>query len=415
MRLVRTALPAPGAREPQRPREPQGTRALAEPTSSRRRGRVLRLCLVAAVTALQVATVRVGGAPAAGPALDAVAAGLGLVQGGLLAQRRIATAPTAALVCLAYALQCAALGVLLPAAPWLAVADLLLAGGPARLVALPLTLIAAGGALGAAVRPATAGGLALLIAVTAVVVLGSALVAARRGRRRALVAHREAAVQAATAEQRLGIARDLHDSVGHALSVIAVQSSTARLALGAGDSDAARRALEAVEAGSRQAMREMRLLVSSLRGSGADRVPAPGLADLPSLAEQVRAAGVSVRLTVEPGAQEVPPDVQLAAYRVAQEGLTNVVAHAPGAWAAADVHLDGAAIVVDIQDSGGVAPAPRREHGGAGLIGLRERVEVAGGHLDAGPAAGQGWRLTARLPLDRDRPVASGTQPEAST
>jgi signal transduction histidine kinase len=217
----------------------------------------------------------------------------------------------------------------------------------------------------------------------------------------------DAVRERSAAEERLRIARDVHDLVGHGLSSIAVQSSAARLALDAGQVDTARAALSAVESSSRRAMSEMRHLLGVLRGSDAGGyVPVPGLPELPGLVDRLRGQGVSVTLNID-GLGVVPDSASLAAYRVAQEALTNVVRHAPGSRARVDVRTAGGAVVVVVEDyARRAAPPPEAGAGGHGLIGMRERVTALGGQLSAGPAGDHpGWRVRATIPYgDRDLP-----------
>jgi len=235
-------------------------------------------------------------------------------------------------------------------------------------------------------------------------VLAGAVTSARRARAEALAGRRAEAAQRLASQERLALARELHDSIGHGLSTIAVQSSAARMALEAGQAETARRALAAVESGSRAAMREMRELVSVLRGPEADLAPTVGLADLPAMVERIRQAGVAARLEVAPGLEGLSTGTQATVYRIVQEGLTNVVRHASGAWAEARVTVEGQQVVISIEDGGGRPTSPVvafESNGGSGygLAGLRERVHLVGGTLDAGPAVEvPGWRLTARLP-----------------
>jgi signal transduction histidine kinase len=241
---------------------------------------------------------------------------------------------------------------------------------------------------------------ALLSLLTVVVALAAVLVRSERSRVEAACGH-------AVAEERLRIAADLHDLVGHGLSAIAVQSSTARVALDAGAEHAARAALTAVESTSRTAMREMRQLLGVLRdrssnGSETD-APPPGLADIATLIDHVRAGGVAVSAELPPETGPVPAAVQLCAYRVVQESLTNAVKHAPGAIVSVRVTCAEDAVRVVVDSSGGTRAPREAEGGGLGLVGIRTRVEAAGGQSRSGPTE-DGWRVDAQLPL---RPVGS--------
>jgi signal transduction histidine kinase len=217
-----------------------------------------------------------------------------------------------------------------------------------------------------------------------------------RVRRAAAVA--EAEVRQRLAEERLRIARDLHDVLAHTISVITVQGANALDALDR-DTGAAREALVTIRAASRQALSELRATLGPLRDGGAHDPPPPqpDLAGLPDLVAPVEAAGVRVTLDVEaPGG--LPPVVELTAYRIVQEALTNVVRHARARSAAVTVRLDGDALLVRVCDDGS---GPLETGGGAGLglVGMRERVEALGGRVSAGPQPAGGYRVSATLPL----------------
>jgi signal transduction histidine kinase len=219
----------------------------------------------------------------------------------------------------------------------------------------------------------------------------------------------EAVRQGAASEERLRIARDLHDLVGHGLSAVTVQSSTARMALDAGDSATARRALTAVESSSRGALREMRQLFGVLRtisdvragddaDAGADNAPTPGLADIARLVENVRLGGVAVTSETTGDVLDVPPAVQLCAYRVVQEALTNAVKHAPGGVVTVRVVGSDQSLHVVVETSGGIPSDGHVDSGGFGLEGIRTRVAAAGGQARIGPTP-EGWLVAAELPV----------------
>ena len=211
------------------------------------------------------------------------------------------------------------------------------------------------------------------------------------------------------AEERLRIAQELHDVVAHSMSVISVQAGVGAHVLDERP-EQARAALEAISATSRGTLTEMRRLLGVLRDSDGARshAPAPGLADLPRLVDDVRAVGVPATLHVEGTADSVHAGIELSAYRVVQEALTNVLKHA-GKPTRVDVtvrHRPGL-LAVEVTDdgrglaarssNGGAAGSPA-EGSGHGLVGMRERVEVWGGELSVGPAPGGGYRVTALLP-----------------
>ena len=159
-------------------------------------------------------------------------------------------------------------------------------------------------------------------------------------------------------------------------------------------------ALVSISQTSRATLQEMRRLLGVLRGEDGGRahVPSPGLGDLPALAAQVRSAGVPVDLVVDGDATDVPLGVDLSAYRVVQESLTNVIKHAGPAAAVVHVRYEPGEIVVEVADDGRGVNGAVRPNGGHGLLGMKERVAVWGGTLDAGPVAAGGYRVLARLP-----------------
>jgi signal transduction histidine kinase len=209
----------------------------------------------------------------------------------------------------------------------------------------------------------------------------------------------------AVMEERLRIARELHDVVAHTMSVVAVHAGSGRMV--AADHPAeAEHALETIEITTRSALQEMRRLLGVLR-TGEDEQPgalgpAPGLRDLDGLVAHVVASGIAVEVRVEGRRPDVPPGVDLSAHRVVQEALTNVVKHAGAARATVAVRYTDTEIVVDVVDDGRPADGDRARPGGPGhgLIGMRERVAMHGGQLDVGPRPPGGYRVTARFPIE---------------
>ena len=207
------------------------------------------------------------------------------------------------------------------------------------------------------------------------------------------------------AEERLLIAQELHDVVAHSMSVIAVQAGVGAHVLD-DRPEQARAALEAISATSRGTLTELRRLLGVLRDSDGVRshAPAPGLSDLPHLVDEVRTAGVPATLHVEGQPGMVHAGVELSAYRIVQEALTNVIKHA-GKPSRVDVTVSYLAdeLAVEVVDDGrGVAAQPRNgdlsDGSGHGLIGMRERVDVWGGELTVGSAPGGGYRVKAHIP-----------------
>lgn len=235
------------------------------------------------------------------------------------------------------------------------------------------------------------------VGLTAMVAAAGAIGAALRSRRSA-AAERS---RRAAGEERLRMAADLHDGVGHGLAVIAMQAGAALHVLDR-DTEAARASLEAIRATSRESLELLRGQLARLsEPDAAPRTPMPGLADLPTLVDRVRAGGVSVDLAEDPALQAdvtgVAPDVGRAAYAVVQEGLTNVLRHAGASRASVSLLVEDGGLVVTVEDDGRGAAAGRSP-GGLGLVGMRTRVEALGGTLDAGPAE-RGFRVRARIPL----------------
>jgi len=220
---------------------------------------------------------------------------------------------------------------------------------------------------------------------------------------------REDEARRAVTEERLRIARELHDVIAHSMSVIAVQSAVGYHVMDAQPGQA-RQALAAIEATSRSALTEMRRLLGVLRQEGETRgslTPAPGLADLDSLVSQVQDAGLQVDVSVDGQAGTVPPGIDLSAYRIIQEALTNVIKHADCRSADVSICYRADSLTVEVIDHGRGAPGglPAARNGsGHGIIGMRERVAVFGGQFAAGPGPDGGFRVRARFPI---REVAS--------
>jgi signal transduction histidine kinase len=205
-------------------------------------------------------------------------------------------------------------------------------------------------------------------------------------------------------EERIRIARELHDILAHRISMISVQSGVGAHLMDR-DPDQARRALVAVNQASKEALQELRATLGLLRQVDAPepRSPAPGLAQLEGVMASATAAGVEVRLDVSGRPRDLPTGVDLAAYRIVQESLTNVIRHARAATARIAIAYRRTEVVIEVEDDGrGVDDAEGEPvaGGGNGLIGMRERATALGGELEAGPLAGGGFRVLARLPVD---------------
>ncbi|MEP6813621.1 MAG: histidine kinase [Actinomycetota bacterium] len=211
---------------------------------------------------------------------------------------------------------------------------------------------------------------------------------------------REERARAAVAEERARIARELHDVVGHSVSVMTVQASGVRRLLRP-DQEREREALLVVERTGREALAEMRRMVGVLRRpeEAPALVPQPSLEHLEKLVEHAREAGLPVALRIEGEAVQLPVGVDLTAYRLVQEGLTNALKHSQATRAEVLVHYSDGQIELVVSDDGRGIGSDDGVGGGHGLVGMRERVSVYGGELDAGPRPEGGYRLRAILPV----------------
>jgi signal transduction histidine kinase len=224
-------------------------------------------------------------------------------------------------------------------------------------------------------------------------------------RRRAYSASlRERSLHEALSEQRLQIARELHDIVAHAMSVVAVQAGVGSHLIATRPDEAAK-SLRAIEATARAALSETRSLLGVIRDDDYDvasRSPTPGLDNLHALVRRVSDAGQPVTLNMEGRPRALPQSLELAVYRVVQEALTNVVRHAaPPVTATVLIRYDeNGGVVVEVTDDGRGTRNKRGDGGGHGLTGMRERVTLLGGELSAGPRAGGGYRVVACLPAE---------------
>jgi signal transduction histidine kinase len=205
------------------------------------------------------------------------------------------------------------------------------------------------------------------------------------------------AAEAAIVDERARIARELHDVVAHAISVIVLQARGGRRLLDT-EPEETRGALDTIEHTGQQALVEMRRLVGLLREGDSDLtlMPQPTLSQLDHLVEQVRAAGLPVDVKIEGESVELPPGVDLSAYRIVQEALTNALKHAGPASASVHLRYLGDLLEVDIRDDG--AGVSNDKASGYGLDGIRERVSVVGGEIETGPRAEGGFAVLARLP-----------------
>ncbi len=234
-------------------------------------------------------------------------------------------------------------------------------------------------------------------ALVAAAVLGASVAERRRERAR----ERELLAAGAAAEERVRLARELHDVVAHHLSVVAVQANV--LADSASANGADQGPARAVVQSSRQALAEMRRILGVLRPAGpseqAARAPHPGLHDLGALVQRVSDAGVRVQVHTEGEQTELPAGVDLAAYRILQEALTNVLRHARATSADVRIKYTPSAVRLEVTDDGIGPPTDGRTIDGHGLEGMQERAVLLGGDLTWGPASGRGYSIHAVLPL----------------
>ena len=270
-------------------------------------------------------------------------------------------------------------------------------------------------------------GLVVAVSLTLIAVIGNAMQA--RDRMRRMQAEHAAATRRALAVERALIAGELHDVVTHNVSVMIVQAGAARQVLTADPAEATA-ALLAVESSGRAAMTELRHLLGllspvgtgdgpavgpALDGAEADLSPQPGLGQLEPLIDRLTTAGLPVELQVGGAPRALPPGLDLAAYRVVQEALTNVLKHAGKPGTTVRLDYREAELVVEITDAGraipAAGPASAVPGSGRGLLGLRERIALYGGELAAGPRPGGGWLVRARLPIDPAGVAGPGGSP----
>ncbi|MFF1838939.1 sensor histidine kinase [Streptomyces sp. NPDC058231] len=239
----------------------------------------------------------------------------------------------------------------------------------------------------------------LVIAAWVVAILAAAEFArVRREQWAAQRAERDAAERRRADEERLRIARELHDVLAHSISVINVQAGVG-LALLDSDPEQARTALTTIKAASKEALGEVRQVLDTLRAPGdAPRAPAPGLDRLPELVDQAASAGLTVTVETDGARGSIPPGTDLAAFRIVQEALTNVVRHSGSRTARVRIGCRAEGLRLLVDDDG---PATGGEAGGSGngLAGMRERAAALGGSIEAGPRPDGGFRVVAGLPL----------------
>jgi signal transduction histidine kinase len=332
-------------------------------------------------------------------------------------------APVLALAAVAAGLTIALGNVPLPLTVTLGLATYFVASRLPRRVSVPAAVAAAailGGALVYAAvavdtAPVVGEALAGFLPLATAWFIGDSVAARRRyqaglaeqaERKRAAEAER---AQQEVREERVRIARELHDVVAHTLTVITVQAGVGRRLMAKRPEEAGL-ALESIEMIGRTAQDELRVVLGLLRDEevgAAALAPAPGLIDLKELAEHVRASGTPVELRTSGTDRQLSPALELSVYRVVQEALTNVVKHAPGARATVDLTVCDDWVRIEVADDGGTAgrspgedAPPGRPGPGHGIVGMRERIGAFGGWLVAEPRADRGFRVLAEVPIE---------------
>lgn len=234
-----------------------------------------------------------------------------------------------------------------------------------------------------------------------VLLLAAEFVRGRRERAIEAVRNRQEEARNRATEERLRIARELHDALGHHLSLVNVQAGVA-LHINEELPEQARSALEAIREASKEALTELRSVLDILRQSDeqAPRSPTPSIGRLNGLVSQAQAAGLTIRTEIVGDARPLPFGVDVAAFRIVQEALTNVSRHAREAKARIRITYGERDLTVQVDDDGHAAPQHTKPGAGRGILGMRERAAALGGELEAGPRPEGGFRVRARLPLD---------------
>jgi signal transduction histidine kinase len=268
-----------------------------------------------------------------------------------------------------------------------------------RRFALGLGLIVtAGVATGAGPKGNLSSSVFFTVVMAVVVVLVRQVVGDRERRAQIAERERDVAAREAVVEERARIARELHDVIAHHVSMIVLQAGAERRVLGTASSST-REVLETVEQSGRSALTEMRRMLGMLRSEANEPLrPLPGLDDVPTLIGQLRDAGLPVELVLEGERRELPAGIEVSAYRIVQEALTNALKHADDSHATVRVRYGGDVLELEIADDGAGGPV-LATGGGHGLVGLRERVALYGGRFDASRRPGGGFVVRADLPI----------------
>jgi signal transduction histidine kinase len=234
---------------------------------------------------------------------------------------------------------------------------------------------------------------------------------------RLIASQREERAQRTVMEERGRIARELHDVVAHSVSVMVLQANAGERVI-AQDQQRARASLQAIQQTGREALTELRRLLGVLRvpagiEDGPERSPQPGVADIEQLVQRVRDVGLPTQLAIEGQSKPLPIGVELSAYRIVQEALTNALRHANATQANVVVRFTDAGLELDVRDNGRTASGGNgQKPTGHGLIGMQERVQLFGGVMQAGPQAEGGYRVTATLPAEMPPSPAPQSEPQ---
>jgi signal transduction histidine kinase len=268
-----------------------------------------------------------------------------------------------------------------------------------RLFAIGAAVLALPALLAVAITGEPKGGGSFTVITLVVMLLVRRVVGDRE--RRAQIAERERDLVAreAVVEERARIARELHDVIAHHVSMIVLQAGAERRVLDSAN-DSTREVLETVERTGRSALTEMRRLLGMLRAETSEPLaPQPRLSDVPMLVTQLREAGLPVDLSVKGERRELPVGIELSAYRIVQEALTNALKHAGDAKTSVNISYGADSLELEISDDGAGTAQPVTSGGGHGLVGMRERVALYGGRLDAGRQPGGGFAVRVLLPI----------------
>jgi signal transduction histidine kinase len=267
-----------------------------------------------------------------------------------------------------------------------------------RVFAVGAALLTVPTLVSVAIRGEPKGGASFAVVALAAMLLVRRVVGDRERRAQIAERERDLAAREAVIEERARIARELHDVIAHHVSMIVLQAGAERRVLD-GANTSTRDVLETVERTGRSALTEMRRLLGMLRGDANDPLtPQPGLTDVPTLVGQLRDAGLPVELHVEGEPSELPVGIELSAYRIVQEALTNALKHAGEASATVNIRYGSDSLELEIADDGAGTSTPVPS-GGHGLVGIRERVALYGGRLDAGRRPGGGFAVRVLLPI----------------